>query len=171
MRMSTKTALSYYFVTRPTLLDIVLMKYQSSNLNTFPRCLSLISLVNESRVGNSPRPPINLRIETLEQQHLIRLLLIQIIPFVSRACSHRKVLSLSIRINEFDGNEIVIRNAPCICDCQRISPNRTYRSPNVDDLISAIQKPGGFSWLIKLHVCSAGIVRLVDVHSSTRATR
>ena len=76
------------------------MENQRPNLYTLPHIRILIFLIHKRRMRHPPRPPVDLTIKTLDQQHLLRRLPMQIPPFVSLIRPHRQRLSPSIRIDQ-----------------------------------------------------------------------
>ena len=74
------------------------MENQRSNLYTLPLIRVLVFLIYKRRMRHSPRSPVNLTIKTLNQQHLLRRLPMQIPPFVRLVRPHRQRLASPIRI-------------------------------------------------------------------------
>ena len=91
---------------RPALISVVWMEDQRPNLDTFPRIFILILLIHKCTMRHSPRPTIDLTIETLDQGNLFWTLLMQIVPLMRLVWPHRACLSHTVRIDQLHGKKI-----------------------------------------------------------------
>jgi len=71
--------------------------------------------------------------------------------------------SFTIRINEFNTNEIVLTNGGSFSDAQGIFQDGFDGSPDVDDLVAAFKQRVGFVGEVVWYTRLAGRVGLVDV--------
>lgn len=141
------------------------MKNQSSDLDTLPRTLSLSLPIHKRAMWYPPSPPIELRIETLDQQNLPRRLLPEVKPAMLRVRTYRKGLSNTVRINQLHGQEVFFGHGGSVRHSKRIFADGFDGAPDVDDLVAAFQKTLGFGGEVVLDALGARFVRLVDVHA------
>ena len=139
------------------------MKDQRSNFDTLPRTLSLSPLVHERAMGHPPSPTIQLRIKTLDQHDLLRRLLPKIMPAMTRIRTNGKSLSNTIRINQLDGQKIIVGHGRGIRDSERVFANGFDGTPDVDDLVAGFKKALGLAGEVVLDALGAGFVGLIDV--------
>lgn len=147
----------------PSLLRVIRMKYQSPNLNALSRPLTHKLVIHKRTVRHPSRAPIRLAIKALNQQHLSRRLLKQIMPLVIRARLHRVCLSLTVRIDQLDGHQLVVRDGVRFCDAQGVFEDCLDGPPDVDDLVAAFEQRFSFIGQVVGHARAAGGVGLVDV--------
>lgn len=116
------------------------MENQSADLNTLSCGMPLRIRVHERSMGYTPGAAILLGIEALDESHHVRCLAISKIPLVSRIGLDRVRLALAIRIYQLGANKIAIGDGMSVCDGQGTLIDRLNGTPDVDYLVSAIQK-------------------------------
>ena len=111
------------------------MKHQTSNLNTLSRILILPLLIHQTRMRHPSRQsPLNHRLVILENQHLIRHLSIQIPPCMTallRRRTHTKRLGLAIGLDQFEGYEIVVRDAARVAEGEGCAKDGAEGTPDL----------------------------------------
>lgn len=141
------------------------MENQRSHFNTLSSGFILSFRVNKSSMRHAPSSPINLRIKTFDKRHQIRSLSIAVIPLDIRIGLNTVCLALPVRVYKTDGHKVAIRNRVRIRHSQWIFQNRLDRTPDVDDLVSALEKLGCFVWQMVGDSVLGGSVGLIDVHA------
>lgn len=119
------------------------MEDQGSDLDTFPRTLSLSALIHKRAMRHPPSPPIHLRIKTLDQQNLQRRLLPKIEPAMIRIRTDGKSLPDPIRIDQLHGQKVLVGHRRSVRHAERIFADGFNGTPDVDDLVAAFEEALG----------------------------
>lgn len=141
------------------------MKNKRPDLNTLPCPLILTFLIHKRTMWNPSRPPIRLTIETLNHQHLLRRLFINIKPLMSLIRPHTIRLSFPIWIYQLHRHQIIIGHGVRFSDAERVFQDCFDRTPDIDDLEAAFQKRFCFGREVLSYALRARSIRLIDVHS------
>lgn len=144
------------------------MKYERSDLNALPSHLVNSALIHKCAMRHSSGPTISLGIKTFDQQDLIRLLLLEIVPAMVLVRSNGIRLPHPIRIYQLDRYQITIGYGSCIDHGERVFPNCLDGPPEVDDLESSSEKLVRLLWQMMCDSVRCGFIRLVDVDSLYR---
>lgn len=124
---------------QPHSLSIVRVKYQRSDLDALPRrCVLWHRGIYKGRVRHSPRPPVRLAVEALDEQNLVRREVGSVEPAVGWAMAHGKCLAAAVRIDEWTYNEVVIGHGAGVGYGEGITLHRLDGPPDVDDLHAAL---------------------------------
>lgn len=147
------------------LIPILRMEYKSSDLDTFTRICSLSFGIDKRGMRHSSSSTIGLGIKTLDQSDHLRRLSIAVVPLVCWVRSHSVSLSGSIGVNQRDTDEVAVGDSVSIRDSQWVLVDGLYRAPDIDDLVTTLEKLVGFVREVVSNTVLAGFVRLVDVHA------
>ena len=139
------------------------MEDQGSNLDTFPRTLSLSPLIHKRTVRHPPSPPIQLRIKTLDQENLRRRLLPKIEPAMMQVRTDGKSFPDPIRVDQLHGQKVLVGHGRSVRHAERIFADGFDGTPDVDDLVAAFEEALGVGGQVVLDAVGAGFVGLVDV--------
>ena len=145
------------------LLNIIRMKNQRSNLDTFPRDFSLSPSIHKCAMRRPSSPSIYLRVKTLDQHNLLWGLLPKIIPTMALIGPNGKSLPDPIRINQLHGQKVVFGHRRSIGDSKRVFADGLDGTPDVDDLVAAFEEAVSVGGEVVLDALGAGFVGLVDV--------
>lgn len=140
------------------------MENQSPDFNTLSSSLVFRLRVDKGCMRHTTSPAISLGIKALDKCHQIRCLPVSIIPLDIGIGFHRICLSLTVGVYEFDGHKITLRDRMRVCHRQRIFQNSFDWTPDVDDLVSALEELGGIFGEMEGDSALGRIVRLVDMH-------
>lgn len=141
------------------------MEHQRSNLNTLPRLLAYRLRIYKGGMRHPPRPPVKLRIKTLDQHDLLRRLAVDIIPSVLCVGTHSQRLAPSVGIDEPDRNKVSIGHRKRVSYREWVFVDCLDGSPDVYYLVACLEQVFGFVWEVVRHAVFGGGVRLVDMHA------
>lgn len=65
---------------------------------------------------DAARAPVRLRVEALDQQHLLRREFALVVPSMRWRVAHREGLALAVRVDERDRDELVFADGVRVCD-------------------------------------------------------
>ena len=139
------------------------MEDQRSDFDTLPSTLILRPLIHKRAMRRPPSPPIQFGVKTLDQQHLPRRLLSQIIPAMTRIWPDRKSLADTIRVNQLHSQEVVVRHGSGIRDPEWVFADGLDGTPDVDDLIATFEEALSVGGKVVLDAFGAGFVGLINV--------
>jgi len=107
---------------------------------------------------------------TLEQQHIIRLLVLDIIPPLVGTIANRIRLARAMGVDQVGGLEVSLRvDASVIGNSQRVILNwSTDGSPDVENLGTSLAEPLGIVTKVQEDSLSAGLGSLINVRSRHR---
>lgn len=74
-------------------------------------------------------------------------------------------LASAMRIDEFDGNELIVENRVGCCDAQWVFEDGLDRPPHIDDLEAAFEESLGFIGEVVGHPFRGSRIGLIDVYS------
>jgi hypothetical protein len=141
------------------------VKHQRSDLNALPVRLIHRALIHKRRMRHPSRPPIDLGVKTLDQQHLARRLPVQEVPLVALVRLHRVRLAPSIWVDQSDRNQVRVRDGVGVGDSQGVFEDGADGPPHVDDLHTAFEQVVCFGGEVVRDAIERGSVRLVDMHA------
>jgi hypothetical protein len=121
-------------------LCVLRVENQGADLDTLPREMALGLRVHKCSMGDTPSAAIRLGIKALDESHNVGRLAVPEIPLVLRIGLDRIRLSLTIRVDQLGAKKIAIRDRMSIRDSQWTFINGFNWTPNVDDLVSALQE-------------------------------
>lgn len=117
------------------------------------------------------RPPIRLGVKTLDQSHQLRRLPIPEEPLDPWIRLDRVRLSLTIRIDQLHRHEVAVWHGVRVRHGEGIFQDGLDRTPDVDDLVSALQKLWRFVWEMEGDPVLGCLVGLVDVDALDGAAK
>ena len=121
---------------------------------------------------HASRPSVKLGVVALDQQHLLRRLLPQIVPLVRLVRAHTERLALTIRVDQLDRDEVAVRHTAGVNHTERVFVDRGDGTPDVDDLVAGLEELGGLGgWEVMRHALRTGFVGLVDVDALDGAAK
>ena len=154
-----------------SLRRLVFMENQSPDFDTFSGILINCLRVHECCVWHPASTPVKLRVEALDQHHLLRRLSVRIMPLVLRVRFDGVRLASAVGVDQGNSNEICVWNAMCIRDSEWILQNRLDWAPDVDDLVSCLEKSLSLFREMMWDTRFRGTVRLIDVYTIHRTTK
>lgn len=116
------------------------MENKGANFDTFPGGFMLRRRIDKGRVRDPPGPAIGLRIETFDQGDQVWGLSIPVVPLDIRIRLDRTCLPNPIRVYELDGEDIAVGYGMRVRDCQGALQYGFNGPPDVDNLISPLEK-------------------------------
>lgn len=124
--------------------------------------------IHKRTMRNTSRSSISLTIKTLDQKHLLRCLLIQIVPFMARSMTHWVSFSFAVGINKFDWNKIFFINWVGSRNTKGIFKDCLDGSPNIDDLETSFEESLSFFRKMVGYAAGTGGIGLIDVNALNR---
>jgi hypothetical protein len=86
-----------------------------------------------------------------------------------RITLHTIRLALTIRIDQLNRHQVLIRHRIRFRDSKRVFQDRLDRTPGIDDLVAAIEKLSGFGRQMMQNAVGGRGIGLIDVHPLYRA--
>lgn len=151
-----------------TPIHVILVKHKNPDLDTMSR-LSVGHLsVSKSSVRNPPSTPVSLPVVAFDQHDLLWSLFVFEVPAVVLVWQDRTRLSHPARMDQLDGQDILIRHRVRVADSQRVLVDGLDRAPHVDDLEARLQQAIGVLAQVARDLLSRCPLRLVDMCSLHR---
>lgn len=147
------------------------MEHQSSDFNALPGIFIHRLWVHKCGVRNSPSATVELRIETLDQSHLLWRLPVQVVPFVVSVGSDGVCLASSVWVDQVDDHEIGVWNTVCVRNSKRVLENTLDGTPHIDNLISSLKELVGLIWKMVWNSGLRSLIRLINVNAINWATK
>jgi len=128
------------------------------------RCLLWTPCVRKRSMRSQPSP-VNLRIITFDQSHLLRSLVRKVVPLVIRIILDAVDSTLSIGVDQSSRDEIMfgVEVTPVGHGERFVGDWVTYRSPDVYDSDSAFKEAIGFFTQMTMNSSNTGVEGLVNV--------
>lgn len=141
------------------------MEDQRPHFNTLSISLMFRLGVNKGSMGHTASPSIKLRIKALDKRDQVWSLGIAVIPLDVRIRSHVVRLALAVGIDKLNRHKVTIGYRVRIRDSQRVLQDGLDRTPDVDDLVSALEELGRIVGEVIGDSALGCFVGLVYVHS------
>lgn len=143
------------------------IKCQAANLDGVPvwRVLGA-RRIQERSMRRQPRLAL-VRVETLDQRHLVWRLTTEVVPLVRRIIAHAERGTLPVRVYVPGRHKVLLRveRAP-VRDGERVVRDGVpYGAPHIDDPHTALEQAIRVSGRVLPHPCKSCGIRLVDVHA------
>lgn len=117
-----------------------------------------------------PPRSITPAIIAFNQRHLLRRLPVFEVPLMFLVGPDTQRLTLSVRVNQTDGNEIRVRHGVRVSNSERVLEDPLDGTPDVDDLVAVGEEVVGFIGQVVGDTAAGCRVGLVDVHALNGAT-
>lgn len=152
-------------MTLSLLLVLVLPEDDGANFNTLTAIVLSMRRIHKGAMGDPPCSAVLLAVVALDESDFIDVLAVQEIPLVSIGMLDAQSFSLSVRIDEADGDQFGVGDRVGIRHAERILQDLLDGTPDVDDAMSCLEETVCFLGKMMRNTASRGSVGLVNVHT------
>ena len=159
-----------HYVQHMRIHPLLRIENQAPNLDGLPRRRALgAGRIQERSVRRQPRL-VGIRVETLDQRHLVRRLVGQVVPTQLRVVLDGERASDAVWVDETHGDEVVIdvESAP-VRNCELLVRDGVANgAPDVDNANAGLEETLRLVLEVVVYALDARIKGLIDMHALLR---